>query len=96
MKQEKDRQSLLNDVEAEHSLKKVETSEKNPLPDNEGTQALRRMKQGCDLIEDCWSRGAVLDVGGDVVLGMREVSAGPHNVWYGFYEFHVLPWAPTG
>lgn len=37
VKQEKNRQSLLGEVESGPSLKKVETQEKNPLPDNEGT-----------------------------------------------------------
>ena len=36
VKKEKDRQSLLGEVEKGADLKKVETSEKNPLPDNDG------------------------------------------------------------
>lgn len=36
MKQEKDRQSLLSEVEADHALKKVQTEEKNPLPGTDG------------------------------------------------------------
>ena len=38
VKKEKDRQSLLGEVEKGADLKKVETSEKNPLPDNDGKE----------------------------------------------------------